>query len=64
MSTNGAQERVQNETVNICWLFFFFFFRLGAMFMKSIYITWVFSKQLFEIYQGLCVQKAYENYIN
>lgn len=34
------------------------------MFMKSIYITWVFSKQLFEIYQGLCVQKAYENYIN
>lgn len=34
------------------------------MFMKSIYITWVFSKQLFLIYQGLCMQKAYENYIN
>ena len=34
------------------------------MFMKSIYITWVFSKQLFVIYQGLCMQKAYENYIN
>ena len=34
------------------------------MFMKSIYITWVFSKQLFVIYQGLWLQKAYENYIN